>query len=154
MFREMRKKERQMPLAECKKLLNESEYGFLSTTGEDGYPYSIALNYVYFDDEIYFHSPREGHKIDNLDYNDKVCFSIVGKTAVVENRFSRSYESVVVFGRASQVDESEKTGIMIKLVEKYSPEKMDRGSAYIKEAKDKIKVYKIKIEHITGKARA
>ncbi|SHE79485.1 pyridoxamine 5'-phosphate oxidase family protein [Alkalibacter saccharofermentans] len=153
MFREMRKKERQMPLSECKKLLNESEYGFLAMTGEDGYPYSIALNYIYLDDKIYFHSALEGHKIDNLDYNDKVCFSIVGKTAVVENRFSRSYESIVVFGRAAQVDENEKTEIMIKLVEKYSPEKIDKGIGYIKEAKDKIKVYKIKIDHMSGKAR-
>jgi nitroimidazol reductase NimA-like FMN-containing flavoprotein (pyridoxamine 5'-phosphate oxidase superfamily) len=152
MFREMRKIEKKMHMAECERLLLEGEYGFLATVGKDGYPYAIALNFVYLNKKIYFHCAKEGQKIDNIDFNNKVCFSIVGDTGTLENRFSRSYESAVVFGRALLVEEDERADVMIKLVKKYSPEKLDKGIDYIKKALDKIKIFSIDIDHVSGKS--
>jgi hypothetical protein len=152
MFREMRKIEKKMQMAECERLLLEGEYGFLATVGKDGYPYAIALNFVYLNKKIYFHCAKEGQKIDNIDFNNKVCFSIVGDTGTLENRFSRSYESAVVFGRALLVEEDERADVMIKLVKKYSPEKLDKGIDYIKKALDKIKIFSIDIDHVSGKS--
>jgi hypothetical protein len=152
MFREMRKIEKKMHMAECERLLLEGEYGFLATVGKDGYPYTIALNFVYLNKKIYFHCAKEGQKIDNIDFNNKVCFSIVGDTGTLENRFSRSYESAVVFGRALLVEEDERADVMIKLVKKYSPEKLDKGIDYIKKALDKIKIFSIDIDHVSGKS--
>lgn len=152
MFREMRKIEKKMQMTECERLLFEGEYGFLATVGKDGYPYAIALNFVYSNKKIYFHCAKEGQKIDNIDFNNKVCFSIVGDTGTLENRFSRSYESTVVFGRALLVEEDERADVMIKLVKKYSPEKLDKGIDYIKKALDKIKIFSIDIDHVSGKS--
>jgi nitroimidazol reductase NimA-like FMN-containing flavoprotein (pyridoxamine 5'-phosphate oxidase superfamily) len=76
----------------------------------------------------------------------------VGDTGTLENRFSRSYESAVVFGRALLVEEDERADVMIKLVKKYSPEKLDKGIDYIKKALDKIKIFSIDIDHVSGKS--
>lgn len=77
MFREMRRFKQQVTDEECKKVLAEEKRAAFSVIGEDGYPYTIPVNF-YFDEEdncIYLHGAREGHKIDALKTCNKVCFT-------------------------------------------------------------------------------
>ncbi len=152
MFKQMRRQKRELDISLAKDILKKCEYGTLSTISDNGYPYNITLSYVYYKDCIYFHSAKEGHKIDNIRNNNKVCFSVVGNTQVLQERFSTKYESVVVFGTAYEIDNNEKELVLLKLVEKYSPDFIEEGKIYISKAKDATNVIKINIEHITGKA--
>lgn len=153
MFREMRRKDREIDVNEAKEILRNSEYGVLSTVGENGYPYGVPVNYVYVDDAIYFHCAIEGYKLDNISYNHKVSFCVVGETSIISNEFSTNYESVVVFGKAEEAYDDEKDLALLELIKKYSPEYIEKGKKYIKNAGSETKVIKISIEYISGKAR-
>jgi hypothetical protein len=68
-------------------------------------------------------------------------------------QFATKYESVIVFGKASELADDEKHTGLMELVKKYSPGFMAEGLKYIESAAHKAKVYKIVIESITGKSR-
>lgn len=151
MFREMRRQDRKMNKDEAIELLKKCQYGILSTVGEDGYAYGVPLNYVYMDNNIYFHCASEGHKLDNIRNNDKVSFCVVGKVENVPERFTTKYESVIVFGKACEVNSDEKYSAFIALLKKYSEQYIEKGKEYIKNTDDKVKIIKISVESITGK---
>ncbi|GLC28773.1 pyridoxamine 5'-phosphate oxidase family protein [Clostridium omnivorum] len=153
MFREMRKKQREITEEESIEILNNGEYGILATIGENGYTYATPLSYVYYNDAIYFHCAVEGSKLDNIKYNEKVSFCVVGKTKVLPDKFSTEYESAIVFGRATIIEKEEKIEILTALIEKYSPDFKKEGLEYIERAAGATSVVKIGIDRITGKAR-
>ncbi|SHK84357.1 hypothetical protein SAMN02745163_04561 [Clostridium cavendishii DSM 21758] len=153
MFKEMRKKERQLASEEVIENLNKGEYGVLATVNDDGYPYSIPLSYVYHKGNIYFHCAIEGQKLNNIKRNSKVSFCITTDTEILPSQFSTKYKSVVIFGNAEEVFEVEKEEALLALIEKYSGEFLEQGKKYISAAKDKTKVIRIKINHISGKGR-
>jgi nitroimidazol reductase NimA-like FMN-containing flavoprotein (pyridoxamine 5'-phosphate oxidase superfamily) len=124
----------------------------LSTIGANGYPYVIPVNYVYYSGSIYFHSAAEGHKLENIQNNSRVSFCVAADVELIPEKFSTKYKSIVIFGGAQEVFGREKEDGLLALVRKYSPEFIDQGSRYIQDSKDKTKVVKIEIEHITGKA--
>ncbi|GAA0086402.1 pyridoxamine 5'-phosphate oxidase family protein [Clostridium sp. CTA-7] len=153
MFKEMRRKDREIEALEAIEVLKKCEYGILSTVDENGYPYGVPLSYVYANDSIYFHSAVEGHKLENIKKNDKVSFCVVGQTDVLPDKFSTKYESVIIFGRAKEVFDDEKNAALLELINKYSADYIEKGKTYIKNANDKTKVIKISIDHISGKGR-
>jgi len=125
----------------------------LSTVGEDHQPYGVPISFVYKHNCIYFHCATTGHKLDNIEYNSKVSFCVVGKTKLLSEQFATEYESAVVFGVASEVKEEEKRNALLWIVEKYSPDFIEEGKAYITQKEKATKVIKIEINHISGKAR-
>lgn len=135
------------------KLLEEAEYGIVSTIGGDGYPYGFPMSHVVIDGSIYFHCGLVGHKIVNMDYNNKVSFSVVGRTELMPELLDTNYESVIVFGKVSKVQGVEKEEALIELVEKYAKGFLDEGKASIEEEGHITNVYKISMENITGKIR-
>lgn len=153
MFREMRNKKRQLDDAYIGKILGDGEYGFLATVGENGYPYSVPLSYVYLNNSIYFHSATEGQKLDNIKFNDKVSFSVVGKTKVLPGNFATIYESVIIFGKASFISGEEKKQALIGIMNKYSAGFENKGLKYIDRAIDMTNIVRIEIEHATAKGR-
>lgn len=44
---EMRRKERLADLQTAERILENAEYGVLSTVGSDGFPYGVPLNFAY-----------------------------------------------------------------------------------------------------------
>ena len=149
----MRKIERQMSNMEALELLNKSEYGILSTCGEDNQPYGVPLSYVVIDRNIYFHGAGVGTKLDNISANDKVSFTVVGKTKILSDKFSTEYESVIAFGRAITLKEEEKYEPLMEFIRKYSPEFMEAGQLYIDRAKKETALIKIEIYNFSGKHR-
>lgn len=152
MFKQMRRKERETENVETLEIFKNGEYGVLSTIDENGYAYGVPLSYVYSNESIYFHCALEGQKLDNINYNNKVSFCVIGKTCVIPDKFSTKYESAIVFGEAIEVFEEEKREALLELLKKYSPNFIEKGKLYIKNAGDKTKVIKIKIDKISGKA--
>ena len=150
-MREVRRKDKEIGIDEVINLLIDSEYGVLSTVGNDGQPYGVPLNYAYKDNCIYFHCALKGHKIDNIGDNSKVSFCVVGNTEVLPSEFSTNYVSAVAFGLASEVQGKERYDALVLILDKFSSEFMKEGKKYIEKLDKVTKVIKIKIEHISGK---
>ena len=149
----MRRKDREIDIKEAITLLSQSNCGILSTIGKNGQPYGVPLNYVYKDNSLYFHCARTGHKLENIENNPKVSFCVIGKTNVLPAEFTTEYESVIAFGLASETQGEERISALQWLMEKYSPEFIEEGKKYIEKKNNATKVIKIKISHISGKAR-
>ena len=153
MYQKMRRSDRETTTAEAMKLLQNGEYGILSTVGTDGVPYGVPMNYATIGNTLYFHCAKGvGHRVDNLRGCKKVCFTVVGKTEVLPAKFSTNYESVVVFGTAREAGEDKMRGLEA-IIEKYAPDYKEAGQRYIREAIDKTSVIAVDIEFMTGKAR-
>jgi nitroimidazol reductase NimA-like FMN-containing flavoprotein (pyridoxamine 5'-phosphate oxidase superfamily) len=150
-MREIRRIDRQIGTDEAVNLLRKCEYGVLSTVGDDGQPYGVPLSYAYKENCIYFHCARVGHKIENIENNPKVSFCAIGDTNVLPSKFGTEYESVIVFGVASEVHGTERYNALLLLLEKYSSEFIEEGKNYIEQKDKATKVIKIEIEHISGK---
>lgn len=152
-MKQIRRRDREITIQEATEILDKAEFGVLSTVDEDGQPYGLPLSYVYVNNSIYFHCAASGHKLDNIAFNAKVSFCVVGNTKVLPDKFATEYESAVAFGIASEVNGTERHNALLWLLEKYSPSFIEEGKQYIVQ-KDKVtKVFKIEIDHISGKAR-
>ncbi len=133
-------------------ILINGEYGILSIVDKDNLPYGIPLNYAVIEDSIFFHCAHEGRKIENLSSRPEVSFCVVGKTKIMPEKFTTNYESVIVYGRASIAYGDEKFQGLTGLLQKYSPDQMDKGKDYMLKSLEKTTVIKISIDHLTGKA--
>ncbi len=47
MFRELIRKNKQIPNADCIELLQKETRGILSVNGDHGYPYAMPMNHLY-----------------------------------------------------------------------------------------------------------
>ena len=153
MFKEVRRSVWKTSDSEANDILMAGQYGILSTVGEDGYAYGVPLSYVYTNNAIYFHSALEGHKLENLRYNEKASFCVVGQREIVPEKFTTKYESVIVFGRVVEVVDQEKEDAFKALIRKYSSDFMEEGMAVIKRSAHNTKTMKLCIEHMSGKAK-
>lgn len=152
-FREMRRKDRQVFDDMIMEILDKGEYGVLSVTGENGYPYGVPVNYVFHDNTIYFHCAKTGHKLEAIDRNEKVSFCVVTDTELIPEEFTTNYKSVIAFGTASVIDGAEKKKALMMLIEKYSPGFIEKGRDYVEREQSGTAIVGITIKHITGKAR-
>ena len=107
MFRDMRRKKQALDEQACLDVLKRGEWGVLGLLGDDGYPYTVPLNYVFHDGRLYFHCAREGHKIDALKRCDKASFCVVDRSDLLPSEITTLYRSVIVFGRLRVVDDQE-----------------------------------------------
>ncbi len=151
MFREMRKKNKEMNKDEITEVLLNGEFGILSTIDENGYPYGVPLNYAYKNGFIYFHCAKTGHKTDNIMKNNRVSFCVTESSEILPEKFTTRYKSVILFGKAVEAEGEEKKDGLLALIEKYSADFMEEGKKYIERAHDTARVLKIEIEHSTGK---
>jgi uncharacterized protein len=116
-------------------------------------PYVIPVNFVVKDNYLYFHSSRQGRKIDILRKNNRVCFEIDLDFATVRGdtpcSWGARYLSVIGSGRAAFLNTTEdKIQALNYLMEKYA----GAGSfPYKDEALEKVVVICVWIEKITGK---
>jgi uncharacterized protein len=154
-MREMRRKDRLITQEEAMEVLKKGEYGILATVDESGQPYGVPVSYVVMDGAVYFHSTNAGgHKFDNFTKNNKVGFTVVSNTKVLPDQFATLYESVVVFGEASVVDdEAERLAAFREFLPKYSPSFLSEGEQYIKTAGPMAMIIKISINEISGKSK-
>ncbi len=150
-MREMRRKNKEISMEETQQLLKRQDVGIFSTVDQEGQPYGVPVNYVYIDNKIYFHCALEGHKLDNIKDNNKVCFTIYGGNEIIPQRFTTTFESVVAFGTAVVVEDEEKLEALKLIIERLSPEFVEEGMAYIARSGNATAVVRMDIEHMAGK---
>ncbi|HEX3038758.1 MAG TPA: pyridoxamine 5'-phosphate oxidase family protein [Caproiciproducens sp.] len=148
----MRRTKQLLSEEEAVEILNRCSTGILGVNGDDGYPYTVPINYFYKDGSIFLHCAKDGHKTDSIKRDDKVTFCIVEPDEVIQKTFSTHYCSVEIFGRARILTEdSEKQAALEDLVKKYSPDYIKEGQQEIEDGFNRVCIVEIKIEHMTGK---
>ncbi len=150
MTRAMRRFKQQLPAKEVERILRTGKYCVMAVSGDDDYPYTIPVNYVYDGTSIYIHSAAQGHKIDALKRNPKCSLCIVDKDDVIPEEFTSYFCSVIVFGKADFVEPMEDKVTALRLLgDKYSPS-IDPDveiSRFIKT----VCIIRINIDSVTGK---
>jgi nitroimidazol reductase NimA-like FMN-containing flavoprotein (pyridoxamine 5'-phosphate oxidase superfamily) len=136
-------------------LLNTCPVGRLGTIGKDGYPRIKPLNFVYLDGTIFFHSAKEGEKIDDINRDNRVIFEIDESLGYVKSDINPCsarflYRSVMIKGRAVVVDDDNEKLLALKsLMKKYQPE--GGYGEFLPEKLAITAVVRIGIEEISGK---
>ncbi len=152
----MRRKKKEIG---CSKIIDDllasCPVGRLGTNGKDGYPRIKPLNFVYLNGKIYFHSAKEGEKIDDIVRDSRVAFEIdepIGYMKSNNNPCSAKYlyRSLMMRGKAAIVtDDKESLLALRSLMEKYQPEGGYRD--FLPEKLNVTAVVRIDIEEVTGK---
>lgn len=153
MFREMRRFKQQVENQDCVEILKNEKRGVLSVIGDEGYPYTVPMDFLYEEEEntVYFHCAKEGHKIDSIHNCDKVCFTTWNTGFQKDGDWAWNVTSVVVFGHAELVEDDKLTHDKTRKIGlKYYPtteevdEEMERDIS-------RVQLVALHIDHMTGK---
>ena len=152
MFREMRRKNQDIPREACLEILQRRENGVLALLGDGDYPYAVPLNHVCMDEKLYFHCAVEGHKIDAIRRCDKASYCVIDADEVDIAQTTTRYRSVIAFGRVRMVeDEALKRSILMQLGLRFCPGMEDKILSEIDASIARTGVVEFTIEHISGK---
>ena len=119
---------------------------------DKGLPYIVPLCFGYDNGALFFHSAKEGRKIEILKKNNQVCFEFdiapevhPGKTACA---WGMKYRSVIGFGRALFVEDPEERRKALDIIMR---QYADGDFKYSDKSFGKALVIKVEIESMTGK---
>lgn len=115
-----------------KSVLENVEFGTLALCVENK-PYSLPLNFVQFENDIYFHGTKKGKKIDMIKENSNASFSVVENISFLPSYFSTAdenaspathiYKSVIIDGHIEIVEDYELKKLALSaLMQKYQKE--------------------------------
>lgn len=172
----MRRKDREMDESFGLSVIDDAAHGILAAVDSQNLPYCLPLSIVRDGDILYFHSAKEGDKVEIFKNKPRVCVSFVGHVQVPNNYteeeldetikdetktvlliskvFTTEFESAIVKGRVEPVDEGEEQVHAMRLIcQKYTPGKMKYFVQAVKAGLDRAQVYKIQIEEITAKRK-
>lgn len=113
-------------------ILENAEYGTLAIC-MDNIPYSIPLNFVEIDGEIYAHGAKKGKKIDIMQNNTYASFSVVESYSLLPSYFSTDdgraspathmFKSVIIDGKIAFIEDYDvKANALEMLMQKYQKE--------------------------------
>lgn len=144
-----------------RRLLRRAPFGTLATV-RDGQPF-VNMNIFVYDeaaDVVYLHTAKTGQTRANVEAEERVSFCVgeMGRLlpAAEAMRFSVEYASVVLFGRASIVeDDREAERALQQLLDKYAPH-LRPGRDYRRIQPEELavtSVYRIAIDEWSGKQK-
>jgi nitroimidazol reductase NimA-like FMN-containing flavoprotein (pyridoxamine 5'-phosphate oxidase superfamily) len=149
----VRRQDRLLSEERARELLREGEYGVLAIASAQG-GYGVPMNYAVVGNRIYLHCATEGRKLRALNNDSRVSFCVVGERRVVPEEFTTEFESVIVSGRASVVeDDAERRRALRAIVEKYSPAHLEQGLQAIERSLHRTTIIAINVEHFSGKKK-
>lgn len=150
-FRPLRRFRQAAAEEECLNILQTAQRGVLSVIGENGYPYGLPINFIFYQGKIYFHCAKEGHKLDAIRKNDKVCFTVLSEPERKEGEWWYCFTSVIVFGHIQIVEDPAVAGTMLRsLGAKYFPAGYDIESDLQKNGPQAL-ILALTPDHISGK---
>jgi nitroimidazol reductase NimA-like FMN-containing flavoprotein (pyridoxamine 5'-phosphate oxidase superfamily) len=102
----MRRKDRLIEsMQDIEAILTEGELGYLASCGKDGQPMSTPVNYVYDHGKIIFHCALLGKKLDNINHNPRVGFTVALDARIDRVKMTTYYRCVMAEGIAQIVDD-------------------------------------------------
>jgi len=157
----IRRSDRAKDEAWIREFLQHGEVGTMATANGDQ-PFLVTRNYAYDEAQhaIYMHGAKKGRTFDNVQANNKVCFSVseIGRLLPADEalEFGTEYAGVVIFGKIIVVaGEAEATHGLRLLMDKYFPH-LEYGVDYkpiIPAALKVTAVFRIDIESWSGKEK-
>ena len=156
----MRRKDREITgINEKLALIQECKVCRLGLS-ENNFPYLIPLNYgyTYRDDTLtlFFHSAKEGRKIEIIRNNNNACFEIDCGTKLIEGDkpcdYGCSYKSIIGFGKIIFLETDGEKSEGLNHIMKHQTGK-ETGYHYAKADLDNVCVYKMIVEEFTGKQK-
>ncbi len=148
----MRRKEKEITeLAELEMIISRCQTCRLALA-VDNQPYLVPLCFGYDSNTLYFHSAKEGQKLDMIDQNPNICFQMDTANELVKADkacdWGLKYESIIGFGIVEIInDPEEKIHGLNAIMKQYSDETWE----YPQKQLDRTLVYKVKIREMTGK---
>lgn len=129
---------------------------------ENNQPYIIPVNFgiEWVDNNInlYFHSAKQGKKIDIIKQNNRVCFEVDKCHKIIQHdvacSWSADYESVIGNGIIQEMKsiEDKKYGLDF-IMQHYGYDVYNKELEYNNNILNKVCVFKILVEDITGKQK-
>jgi len=120
----------------------------------------VPLNYGYDYKNntltLFFHSAKEGRKMDMIKNNHSACFEVDCDHQLIEGKkacnYSHAYKSVIGFGKIILIEDANEkiealNRIMIHQLEK------DINHDFSEEELEKVVIYKLVVEEFTGKQK-
>ena len=141
--------------------LTKSHIGHLGLA--DGMePYVIPLNFVWFQNRLYFHGASEGRKANILTKNSRACFTVNENLGVMSNpipaKVDTAYMSAMIFGKITILEDlSQCRDVMQALLDKYVPGYYNKALSkshldkYVSSLGSKTTVYQLTPYTITAK---
>lgn len=148
----MRRKEKEIKdKKEIEKIINKALVCRIAVS-DNNHPYVFPVCFGYKDSCLYFHSARQGKKIEILKKNSKVCFEIDIDTELVESDkgcdWGIRYLSVIGFGKARFVEQVEKKREALSIImNQYS----DKDYQVPENSLEKVRIVKIEVKGMSGK---
>jgi len=153
-MRNMRRKDRELSGDAALAVADTCRYAVMATVNPGGTPYCVPLSMAREGEWLYFHSALEGHKIDNLRHQNRVCVSCVGEVRDIPDVFSIGFESAIINGNAQELTEREEKIHALELISRrYTPANMAAFDKAIEQSIDTTGVWKIHIDEISGKGK-
>ncbi len=120
-------------------------------------PYIVTLSYG-FDlkrNSLYFHSAKEGLKVEFLRENSNVCGTIVDDLGYVMNDCSHKYRSIVFWGKMATVEDLEEKKYGFNIILNHledNPGIVKKRFLKNEQVLDNICILRLNIIEMTGKA--
>ena len=152
MFRDMRRKKQQLSDEECQAVLERGTSGVLAVIGDEGYPYTVPMSYVFAQDKIYLHSATSGHKVDAIRNDSHCSFCVIAQDEVHPETFTTHFKSVIAFGQIHIVeDDAEQLAALRLLGRRHAPHDEAGLQHEIDKDFSRVLMLRLDIEHLTGK---
>jgi nitroimidazol reductase NimA-like FMN-containing flavoprotein (pyridoxamine 5'-phosphate oxidase superfamily) len=127
---------------------------------ENNHPYIVPLNYGFSYNDgkltLYFHSAKEGKKLDIIQKNNYVCFEMDCDTKLIGGEapcdYSYEFKSIIGFGKAVLLDTKEEKINGLNYLMKQQTGKDIKFDFNENDLKN-ITVFKILVEEFTGKQK-
>ena len=130
----------------CRLALNNGEYPYIL-------PLNFGLAVVDNRIELYFHGALEGTKYDLMEKDNRASFEMDCSHKLVTQEdignCTMAYKSVIGQGHIEMIPEEEKYNALCILMKQYHKEEF----AFNKAVMPQTKVFKLVVEHVTGKER-
>ncbi len=115
-------------------------------------PYIVPVNFGFMGNKLYFHSAKEGRKLDVIRRNNNVCFEVDTDHDFVKAEkgcnWAMKYRSIIGTGKAVIVDNPfEKITALKLIMAHYSDGKYEFNESDA----EKVSIVRIDIESLSGK---
>lgn len=150
----MRRKDREMSREFALAVMDKCEWTVVSFVTPEGAPYAVPVSAVREGDTLFFHTAKEGRKIDCIAGSPAVHVVCVGDVERAEDKFTTGYECAMADGVCSEVtDEAEKVHALRLIAEKYTSMHMPAFDKEVAASLERTGVYRIDLSGVTGKAK-
>jgi len=154
----MRRKDREVKdLQEILNIIDACKVCRIAMQDKEGL-YIVPMNFGYIYTEgclqLYFHSAKEGRKIEAFKANSDICFEMDCEHRLIEGDkacdYSYAYKSIIGYGKVVFIDEPEEKKLALSALMKHQTGK---DFKFTDNMTDSVCVFKIVARDFSGKAR-